>query len=239
MTAFFRFPHTPHLAWLGPGQPRDDKLLDSAELAALLAQDLIVEEKLDGANLGFSVSEDGDLRCQNRGSYLARESAHPQFKPLWSWLAPRTAAMVDALWPDRMLFGEWCHAVHSVRYDALPDWFLGFDVYDRTAGRFWDTDRRDALLADLDLRPVPRLARGRFALPALRDLLGPSRVGSGPMEGLVARSEHDGWTLARAKLVRAEFTQAIDAHWSQGRLVKNALTQSLSPSTLDDTAGAL
>lgn len=225
MPEFFRFPHTPHLAWLGPGQPRGDKLLDTADAAALLASTLVVEEKVDGANLGFSVSQDGDLLCQNRGSYLAPASAHPQFKPLWAWLATRRSYLVDALWPDLMLFGEWCYAVHSVRYNALPDWFLGFDVYDREAGAFWDSLRRDALLAALDLCAVPRLARGHFDLPGLEGLLRSSHIGDGPMEGLVARSEQEGWTIARGKLVRAEFTQAIDTHWSRGHLERNRLAR--------------
>ena len=61
MTSFFRFPHTPHLAWLGDGEPRDDKVLSTAEAKALLASDVVVEEKLDGANLGFTLSAEGDL----------------------------------------------------------------------------------------------------------------------------------------------------------------------------------
>jgi hypothetical protein len=28
--SFFKFPHTPHLLWLGPGTPRDDKVLGQA-----------------------------------------------------------------------------------------------------------------------------------------------------------------------------------------------------------------
>lgn len=223
MTDFFRFPHTPHVAWLGPSQPRDDKLLGADEVADMLACEVVVEEKVDGANLGFSVSEDGDLRCQNRGSYLTAGSAHQQFKPLWSWLAIRRGDLIDALWPDLMLFGEWCYAVHSVPYDSLPDWFLGFDVYDREEGRFWDAARRNQLLRQLGLHPVPHLAHGHFNVSALTALLGTSRVGSGPMEGLVARSERGGWTVARGKLVRGEFTQAIDAHWSRGPLVQNRL----------------
>lgn len=231
MSPFFRFPHTPHLAWLGPRPPRDDKVLGTQEVAELLARELVVEEKVDGANLGFSTSEDGDLRCQNRGSTLTPESAHPQFRPLWPWLAPRREALVDALWPDRLLFGEWCRAVHSVPYDALPDWFLGFDVYDRSAGRFLDTRQRDALLQRAGLHPVPSLGRGRFDLHALLSLLGRSRLGQAPMEGLVVRSEQDGWLTARAKLVRAEFIQAIDTHWSRGAIVQNRLIGSLAGGT--------
>jgi hypothetical protein len=220
---FFRFPHTPHLAWLGAGAPRDDKVLAPAEITALLAHTLVVEEKVDGANLGFSVSEDGELRAQNRGSFLAKESAHPQFKPLWRWIARHHDALVDTLWPDLMLFGEWCHAVHSIRYDRLADWFLGFDVYDRKSGGFWDTTRRDNLLTGLGLHAVPRLGRGTFDLRALTSKLGRSSLTDGPMEGLVVRQEADGRTVARAKLVHAAFTQAIDTHWSKGALVRNEL----------------
>lgn len=61
---FFRSPHTPHLAWLGEGQPRDDKVLPSEEADALLAGEVVVEEKVDGANVGFSTTEDGELRLQ-------------------------------------------------------------------------------------------------------------------------------------------------------------------------------
>lgn len=222
-TDFFRFPHTPHLAWLGTAAPRDDKVLTSPEATALLSGAVVVEEKVDGANLGFSVSAEGELRAQNRGSYLSREVAPPQFKALWPWLAQRRERLVDALWPDLMLFGEWCAAVHSVRYSRLPDWFLGFDIYDRAAGRFWDTARRDALLAALGLQRVPLVARSPMTLGGLRALLGRSALSEGPMEGVVVRREQDGWTVARAKLVSPAFSQAIDTHWSAGALVRNSL----------------
>ncbi len=44
MTEFFRFPNTPHLLWLGEGQPRDDKILSNAEVAALLRDKVLIEE---------------------------------------------------------------------------------------------------------------------------------------------------------------------------------------------------
>lgn len=224
MTEFFRFPQTPHLAWLGEGQPRDDKVLTPDEVDALLAGEVVVEEKVDGANIGFSVSPDGELRVQNRGTYLERAHVHPQFRPLWPWLAPREAALVDALWPNLMLFGEWCYAIHSVEYDRLVDWFLGFDVFDRNTATFMDTARRDALLADLGLQSVPVIGRGTFTMEDLRlSLLEPSRVGTGHLEGIVVRRESGGITVARAKLVRAEFTQAIEAHWSRRPLRRNTL----------------
>lgn len=223
MHLFFRFPHTPHLAWLGEEAPREDKVLSTAEAAVFLDREIVAEEKIDGANLGLSTDEDGELLAQNRGSWLSPDACHPQFRALWPWLAPRRAALVDALWPDRVLFGEWCAAVHSVRYDALPDWFLGFDVLDRSQNRFWSPRHRDELLMELGLHRVPRLGQGRLSVEDLVALMTTSRVGSSPMEGIYLRTESDRWLRGRAKLVRAEFVQAIDTHWSRGPLRRNQL----------------
>lgn len=223
MSQFFRFPHTPHLAWLGEGQPRDDKVLSPAEAKEVLGGEVTVEEKVDGANVGLSVDEDGVLRAQNRGSYLERGKCHPQFKLLFGWLDPRRDAIADALFPDLMLFGEWCYAVHSVPYTRLLDWFLAFDVYDRALGQFWSAPRRDALVASLGLVTVPKLARGRFAVTDLERLLERSQLSDAPAEGLYVRRDEGDHLIARAKLVRAEFTQAIDEHWSRGALRANKL----------------
>jgi ATP-dependent RNA circularization protein (DNA/RNA ligase family) len=223
MTDFFRFPHTPHLAWLGAGAPRDDKLLAPTEAKDLLAGEVIVEEKVDGANLGFSVSDTGMLRAQNRGSYLDLDAPTGQWKPLKRWLSARSHALVAALGADLMLFGEWCYAAHSVRYTRLPDWFLVFDVYDRTKGEFWSVDRRNELANRLGVALVPELGRGRFDLQGIKKLLANSRLTDEPAEGLYVRREIEGRLVERAKLVRAEFVQAIDAHWSKRRIEANQL----------------
>lgn len=225
MTAFFRFPHTPHIAWLSPGKPRDDKVLGPEEARELLSHDVVVEEKVDGANLGFSIDEEGALRAQNRGAYLPLDSPQGQWKPLKRWLGPRSDDLAEALFPDLMLFGEWCYAVHSVRYTRLPDWFLVFDVYDRARGEFWSAARRDALASRLGLAVVPRLGAGRLDLAGLRALLGHSRLTEGPAEGLYVRRDTPDVLLARAKLVRAAFVQAIDEHWSKRAIEPNALAK--------------
>lgn len=214
MTDFFRFPHTPHLAWLGEGTPRNDKVLPPAEAKALLAGEVVVEEKLDGANLGLSLAPDGTLRAQNRGQYLAEPQAG-QFSRLTAWLAMHGGDLLAVLEPDLILFGEWCAARHSLDYATLPDWFLLFDVYDRTAGRFWSSARRDALAKQAGLTTVPLVWRGKTTLQALQSLVmaTPSRYRNGPLEGLVIRRESAQWCEARVKLVLPNFTQAIDRHW--------------------------
>jgi ATP-dependent RNA circularization protein (DNA/RNA ligase family) len=198
-------------------------VLSPTEAEEFLAGDVMVEEKVDGANLGFSVDEHATLRAQNRGMYLSTESSHGQFKPLNRWLQPRSHALAEALFPDLMLFGEWCYAVHSVRYTRLPDWFLAFDVYDRARGEFWSVSRRDRLATELGVPIVPRLGAGRFDLTGLRALLVKSHLGDGPAEGLYVRRCTGERLVARAKLVRREFLQNIDGHWSKKTLRTNAL----------------
>lgn len=227
MTDFFRFPHTPHLAWLGEGAPRDDKVLSPAEVAALLAGEVVVEEKLDGANLGLSLASDGSLRAQNRGNFLAEPQAG-QFARLPAWLAQRGDALRSALTSNLILFGEWCAARHSLDYAALPDWFLLFDVYDRSAGRFWNTPRRNELAKVAALVTVPSVFHGKATVSALKQLVATteSRYRCGALEGVVIRRESSEWCEARAKLVRPDFTQAIDTHWRKRAIEWNCIDYS-------------
>jgi len=213
---FFRFPHTPHLAWLGDGVPRDDKVLSDAEAEALLGARVVVEEKLDGANLGLSLAPDGTLRAQNRGQYLVMPYTG-QFSRLNAWLAQHGAMLIEGLERNLILFGEWCAARHTVAYTGLADWFLLFDVYDCVERRFWSARRRDELAARLGLCVVAHLFAGRTSLANLQKLLAttPSAFGSDVLEGVVIRRDDGDWCEARAKLVRADFTQAIGEHWQR------------------------
>lgn len=226
LTDFFRFPHTPHLAWLAKdGIPRDDKVLSPAEAQVLLSGDVIVEEKLDGANLGLSQSRNGIVRAQNRGQYLV-EPHVGQFARLPAWLAQHQSSLLAVLRPELMLFGEWCAARHSLGYDTLPDWFLLFDVYDRSKGRFWSTSRRNALASEAGLFTVPRISSGRITLAALKQLVMDTAShyrDELPLEGVVVRCESADWCETRAKLVRPDFAQAIDTHWRKRAIEWNRI----------------
>ena len=225
-SSFFRFPHTPHLAWLGEGVPRDDKVLSRLEAEKFLSYTVTVEEKLDGANLGIAVDAAGDFRLQNRGQYLL-SPFHGQFTRLDMWLRDKADMLFDALNPDLIVFGEWCAARHSLDYDLLPDWWMVFDVYDRSAGRFWSADRRNAWAAEHGLVTVPTLAAGRFQLQELVRLVEErsSNFRQGPLEGIVVRSNGTEWTDSRAKLVRADFVQSMSEHWRSRPLEWNRLAR--------------
>jgi ATP-dependent RNA circularization protein (DNA/RNA ligase family) len=222
---YLRFPRTSHLAWLGNGAPRDDKVLSLEDAAEFLSHSVAVEEKVDGANIGISLSDDDELRVQNRGSFLSWSFLHPQFKPLPRWIGTHRRILTDCLGANLILFGEWCYATHSLQYTRLPDWFLAFDVYDRAVGKFWSVERRNALATKMGLATVPLLARGKFNTVNIKRLLGPSRLTDGPAEGIYLRWDRGDFLERRAKLVRAEFTQAITEHWSRAAIRPNQLSK--------------
>ena len=171
------------------------------------------------------VSSERRVVAQSRGHYLEAGTGG-QWKPLWRWLAERQDKLVSGIGPGRIAVGEWCYARHSVFYDALPDWFLLYDVYDRKERRFWSRGRRDRLARRAGLSTVPLIGEGTFTVSQLRKLLGRSRLGQS--EGLYLRWDEDEWLVCRAKLVRPGWVMASDAHWSSKPLESNRLASGAS-----------
>lgn len=219
---FYKFPSTPHLTVLADAVVRDDKIVSRSECEKLLKHELIIEEKVDGANLGISFGPSGNLRCQNRGEYLY----HPytgQWKKLPEWLEPKIDTLFDKVTDQYILFGEWCYAQHSVSYDKLPDWFLAFDVYDKRKARFVSYPKRKAICEQLRLSEVPYLQQGHFSLEDLESMMSDSILGDSRAEGIYVRSDQGDWLGSRAKIVRPEFVQSIGEHWSRREIKTNKL----------------
>ena len=227
MNQFYRFPHTPHIAWLGEGDSRKDKILSLQELSELLTGEVVVEEKIDGANIGFSLDENGSLQVQNRGAYL-EQPYRGQFSRLNGWLGQFSYKLKIHLPDDIIVFGEWCAARHTLPYDHLPDYFLLFDLYDKKEKKFWSVCRRNEWAKKIGMHTVPSIERGRFSPDRLQDLLIHTRSAfrDGHVEGLVVRNDDLQWNQKRGKLVRADFVQAMDTHWSRKQLEWNALAAS-------------
>ena len=231
---FYRFPHTPHLAWLPSGPVRDDKVFTPQEAKAFLSQPVAIEEKIDGANIGFSLSPKGSLRIQQRGNYL-QPPYNSQFSGLTTWLALHGPDLESFLQePEHqglILFGEWCAARHSVAYTHLPDPFLLFDVADPARQCFWSRQRRDVAAKKLGLVTVPLLQdNSRHTVNGLRSEINHfhSRFHPGPPEGVILRHDNLQWCEGRAKLVRPDFTQAIEEHWRSRPIEWNGIDYSLA-----------
>lgn len=223
--ALHKFPTTPHLTWLGRENVRDDKVFTPAEVRSFLSGVVVVEEKVDGANLGLSLDQAGKLRFQNRGNWLNGKLTG-QWECLRGWVAKHESRLRKIIPANHILFGEWCYATHSVHYNHLPNWFLAFDMFDSTVGKCWNTPRRNSLAAGANLSVVPEVSHGVFQLGEIENMLDSrSDLGNDVREGLYLRREDDGWLAKRAKLVRPNFTQAISEHWSQQVTVSNSIRQ--------------
>lgn len=173
MTRLRKYPRTRHIldSALQPG----DEDLSRAGFAEISGRHLVVEEKVDGANAALSFDAEGRLLLQSRGHYLTGGGRERHFDALKRWAHERSAALKDILGSRFIVYGEWLYAKHTVYYDALPHYFLEFDVLDTERDEFLSTPRRRALLGPLGLASVPVLHEGPVASPeALKAMIGPS-----------------------------------------------------------------
>ena len=236
MSTLRKYPRTPHI--LDSALQVGDEVLARAEFDAIAGRHIVVEEKLDGANAAISFDADGNLLLQSRGHYLTGGPRERHFALMKGWAHGLRDALWDVLRARHIVYGEWLYAKHTLYYDALPDYFLEFDVLDLETGRFLSTPRRRVLLAGLPLRAVPVLHEGPIAsAAALERLIGPPAYQSpgwraslkaaaavaphdaatverqtdqsGLMEGLYLKVEDTDEVLARFKYIRHGFLQAV------------------------------
>lgn len=223
---FRKYPRTPHV--FGSQGTSDDRRLGIKESQLLISDTgLVVEEKVDGANVGIHFGHDQIPILQCRG-HVIEGGSHPQFDLLKQWIWMKK----DALWAvlrDRfVMFGEWMFAKHNIHYTRLPHYFIEFDIYDKKDDTFLDTETRHSLIGRTGIVSVPVIHRGAVdSEEDLRALIGPSLFYDGPAEGLYLKVERNGRTIGRAKYVRPGFIQEIinDEHWSKKPVVPNELEE--------------
>ncbi len=231
---FVKYPRTPHL--FGSKGTDDDKHLGPEESKAFITDSsLIVEEKLDGTNVGIHFALSGRMVLQCRGHEIT-EGMHPQYDLFKQWTAVKRPVLEALLGSRFILYGEWLYAKHSVHYHRLPHYFFEFDIYDKDAEQFLSLEKRLAILRGSGLTTVPVLHRGAASLDQLRSFIGPSAFDSrfdnpvtgetdNLMEGLYCRTESNGAVNGRAKMVRAEFVERVkrSEHWQHQAMVPNQL----------------
>jgi len=214
---FIKFPSTKHLIALSDLDIRKDKIMSEPERKEFLKYDLIVEEKIDGSNLGISFDSEGNIRLQKRGGYINYAG---EWKKLDKWIDNKIDALFDILSDKYIMFGEWCYAKHSIFYDELPDWFLGFDVYDKQNEYFLSTTKRNNIFKKINIHQVPFLTQGKFDLDKLRKfLVFQSEFGNTKVEGIYLRIDEQDRLIDRSKIVNGWFRQSIESHWNN-RIIK-------------------
>lgn len=228
-----KFPRTPHLIDVGAATS-DDVHVDAAFFASA-GGTAVITEKIDGANMGFSLSSDRTrILVQNRSHYVS-PATHAQFAKLGVWIERhaddlRRVLDRDACFAERyILYGEWMYATHSIAYAALPDYFIAFDLFDRTTRSWADTRTLRRLLDDTAISAVPVMYEGQMPGEAgLVDMIQRrSSFYDGRVEGVYVKVEKDGRVRSRGKVVRSDFI-AGNEHWTRGGVRPNVLKENTS-----------
>ncbi|HEY1542245.1 MAG TPA: RNA ligase family protein [Xanthobacteraceae bacterium] len=236
MSELRKYPRTRHI--LGSRLQSGDEDVGSAAFAEIAGRHLVVEEKVDGANAAISFASDGRVLLQSRGHYLTGGPRERHFDLLKRW-ANSVADAIRLVLKDRFIvYGEWLYAKHTIFYDALPHYFLEFDVFDRRRETFLSSAARRRLLGGLPFRSVPVLHEGAIAdTTSLTRLLGRSAFKSPDwrahlagtaraleqnlplvaqqtddsdlMEGLYIKVEENDRVIDRFKFVRPDFLTAV------------------------------
>lgn len=232
-----KYPRTPHIegSRLQPG----DEDLSQIPFSSIAGKNLVIEEKCDGANSAISFDENGELLLQSRGHYLTGGYRERHYNLMKQWAMVHKDAFYQVLGKRYIMYGEWMYAKHTVYYDALPHYFLEFDILDRETGVFLDTPSRHELIKELPVVSVPVLGTGVYqSKEEMLKLLGQSnyvtgnqrenlyraavKLGldaerscnetelSGFMEGLYIKVEENGQVADRMKYVRTAFLQCVD-----------------------------
>ena len=236
MQSLLKYPRTPHLEG-SRSQPGDEDL-ECYPYHTLHGCHLVIEEKIDGANAAISFDTEGAMLLQSRGHYLTGGPRERHFALFKTWAQCHRTSLWERLGTRYIMYGEWLYAKHTIFYDALPHYFLEFDLLDRESARFLSTERRQEVLGGSPVHSVPILHTGPAPrAAALPDLIGHSlyksprwretlaqaarelglnldrclrETDSSPLsEGLYVKWEQHGEVRGRFKYVRASFLTSV------------------------------
>lgn len=175
-----------------------------------MVDDLVVTEKMDGENTTI-----------HAGGSHAR-SPDSRYHPSRDWLKAFAAGVSPYLAEGERVIGENLYARHSIGYDALSSYFLGFAWIVGDEVQSWD--RTQARFEELGIQPVPMLYRGPYR-PALFNELAQA-LDLTKQEGFVARIagsfvESD-MSKRIGKYVRQGHVQS-QTHWMKAELIPNGI----------------
>lgn len=205
-----KHPHTPHMPF-SRSRTDDDKVLKT--MAHFVGRSGVATKKMDGENTSFY-----------RDGFHAR-SIDSRHHPSRDWVAAFHGRIAHEIPDGWRIGGENLYARHSLGYDDLPSYFLGFFVWDEhNVALGWD-DTLDFFQA-IGISPVPEIegTRGLFDEKKLRALARGWNVERD--EGFVYRVEgpicFEDFGLSVAKWVRPRHVQTNE-HWMHQAVVPNGL----------------
>ncbi len=206
--------------------PKRKKCLSEDEVKALLNGHVIIEEKIDGGVLG--IAWDGNIPLVvGKHSMVNYDVRTKRFYGLTEWIYENyeKISKIPLGW---IVYGEWMRASHKIYYNELPDYFIGFDIWD--GNKFFSWNDKSSLLDVMGFEKVPVRHSGFdldivdiiYLSEGMKVLNNKSEFNSNEtIEGVIIRNDN-GLT---GKYVRKKFDDSIEEHWLTLPLVENKLTK--------------
>ena len=202
-----KYPKTMHLPW-SPGLQNDDRLIEDLSWLESL-NDIVITEKMDGENATLYWDH-----------YHAR-SLDSRHHPSRDWIKAFHGNISYKIPLNIRICGENMFAEHSIRYDNLESYFLGFSVWNNDTNECLSWDDTIFEFDQMGIVPVRELYRGPWDQSWFDDFELPE--GS---EGYVVRNagsfHFDDFATNVAKFVRKGHVQT-DQHWMAKAVVPNGL----------------
>lgn len=190
----------------------DDKIIDELDLSSCYGLEYIATIKMDG-----------ECSTIYPNGYTHARSIDSKYHKSRGWINS-FAASIGYLIPSGLrVCGEYMFAKHSIKYENLPSFFLGFGVWsDDDVALAWDETLE--LFETLGVTPVQVVWRGILTEQTVEKLW--ASVDKVKQEGLVFRPVSevslDNFSRQVFKLVRENHVQS-EKHWMYSEVEKNEL----------------
>lgn len=144
------------------------------------------------------------------------------FSFFWNW-ARQNESKITKIPSNWIIYGELMYAKHNIFYDALPSYFLVFDIWNDK--EYLSANDRLDVCNELSFQHVPVLFCGHLedGTHQLEKLIEQSKFSTTQtMEGIVVKNARK---QLRGKLVRLEFMKQLEEedHWLHQKLTRNQL----------------
>ncbi len=212
-------PHLPN-SRMGPG---DHKCHEGQErIATIKARDkydeIIVQEKVDGSNVGVARIADAIIPI-GRAGYTAASSPYLQHRLFSNWAYENTERFMDVLKNGERLCGEWLAQAHGTIYSLSHEPFVAFDLM---------IEKERFVYDDF----LSRVALGQFVTPYLIHRGIPISVSSA-MRGLGEFGYHGAVDPVEGVVYRVERNKLIDRHSGNRKRIVDFLVKWVRPEKKD------
>lgn len=211
MSTLYKYPRTYHFSW-SPGLVNDDRVIES--LDAFQGRRVIASNKVDGEN------------CNLYSDAIHARSLDSKHHDSRNWVKSFWGGIKHQIPEGWRICGENLYAKHSIYYDNLPSYFMGFSVWDEENYCLsWDDTL--TFFEKLSIIPVQTIFDGVFNEEKLKSLVDADILNG--QEGFVVRTadgfNYKDFSKRVVKYVRKGHVQT-STHWSTEKIIPNKLKQS-------------